>query len=132
MKLKTLTPNVLVTNVNETVNWYKKNLGFELIMSVPEKGEMDWAMVQRDDVALMFQTRKSVAADSSLFDEIPMGGSLSFFTKMTGLDELHKNILDKSSIIKEPYVTFYGMKEMMIKDCNGYFFTFAEEVEKEG
>ena len=137
MKLQTLTPNVMVTSVNETVDWYKKNLGFELIMSIPEpdsyrEGEMDWAMVQRDDVALMFQTRKSLTADSSLFDEIPMGGSLSFFTKMTGLDELHKNILDKSSIIKEPYVTFYGMKEMMVKDCNGYFFTFAEKVEKEG
>ena len=119
----------MVTSVNETVAWYKENLGFSLVMSIPEEGEMDWAMVQKDEVALMFQTRKSIVADSSFFDEIPMGGSMSFFTKMSGLEELYEKISDKSAIIKTPYKTFYGMKEMMIKDCNGYFFTFAEEVE---
>jgi uncharacterized glyoxalase superfamily protein PhnB len=130
MNLKTLTPNVLVTSVNETVNWYKENLAFQLIMSVPEEGKMDWAMVQRDEVALMFQTRESLTEDSGLFADIPIGGSMSFFTKMTGLDELHELIVDKSAIVKEPYITFYGMKEMMVKDCNGYYFTFAEESEK--
>jgi uncharacterized glyoxalase superfamily protein PhnB len=132
MKLQTLTPNVLVNSVNETVSWYKENLGFQLIMSIPEEGEMDWAMVQRDDVALMFQTRKSLAEDFALFADVPIGGSLSFFTKMTGLDELHKMITDKRAIVKEPYTTFYGMKELMVKDCNGYYLTFAEEIEKKG
>jgi len=100
-------------------------------MSVPEEGKMDWAMVKRDDVSLMFQTRESLAEDLALFADIPLGGSLSFFTQMDGLDELYKMIDDKAAIIKKPYKTFYGMKEMMVKDYNGYFLTFAEELEKE-
>ncbi len=130
MKLQTLTPNVLVKSVNETVSWYKENLGFQLIMSVPEEGEMDWAMMQKDEVALMFQTRKSLAEDFSLFADVPIGASMSFFTKMEGLDELHKMIVDRSAIVKPPYETFYGMREIMVKDCNGYYLTFAEEIEK--
>ena len=130
MKLQTLTPNMLVNSVNETVNWYKENLGFQLLMSIPEEGEMDWAMVQRDEVSLMFQTRKSLADELALFADIPIGGSLSFFTKLEGLGELHEMIVDKSAIIKKPYETFYGMKEFMVKDCNGYYLTFAEEIEK--
>ncbi|NIR52325.1 bleomycin resistance family protein, partial [candidate division KSB1 bacterium] len=38
MKFRSLTPNVMVEDVNETVEYYKDKLGFELIMSVPEEG----------------------------------------------------------------------------------------------
>jgi len=120
----------MVASVNETVNWYKENLGFQLVMSVPEEGEMDWAMVQREDVAMMFQNRKSVAEEFNPLADVELGGSMSFFTKMFGIDELYEKIVDRASIVKEPYITFYGTKELMIKDCNGYYFTFAEDMEK--
>ncbi len=54
MKRQTLTPNVFVASVNETISWHKENLSFNSGMSDPEEGEMECALVQRDDVVLMF------------------------------------------------------------------------------
>ena len=47
--------------------------------------------------------------------------------ELDDVDALYTNITDKKSIIKEPYITFYGMKEFMVRDINGYLFTFAQK-----
>lgn len=44
MTINSLTPNLMVRDVNATVDFYKQ-LGFEIIQSVPDKGVLDWAMV---------------------------------------------------------------------------------------
>ncbi len=128
MKLESLTPNLMVDDVNETIDWYAENLGFKRIMSVPEEGRFQWAMIGRDGVNLMLQTRESIAEEDAELGNMPIGGSLSFFVRMNGLEALYDNITHKQAVIKPPYKTFYGMMEMMVKDCNGYYLTFAEEV----
>ena len=35
MKLSKLTPNLAVTDIRQTVQFYCKNIGFELVMAVP-------------------------------------------------------------------------------------------------
>ncbi len=127
MKLNSLTPNVMVGDVNATIEWFKKNLGFELVMSVPEEGNYEWAMISRDGVSLMLQTRESIASEQPEFAGSAIGASMSFFVKVQGLDKIYQHIKDAEAIIKTPYKTFYGMTEFMLRDCNGYYFTFAEE-----
>jgi len=39
MNMKSVTPNLIVEDVNKTTEWYKETLGFEMIMSVPETGK---------------------------------------------------------------------------------------------
>jgi catechol 2,3-dioxygenase-like lactoylglutathione lyase family enzyme len=39
--LKKLTPNLMVEDVNRTVAFYQEVLGFELLTSVPEEGQLD-------------------------------------------------------------------------------------------
>ena len=36
MKAHTLTPNLAVADIRQTVQFYCENLGFELVMAVPE------------------------------------------------------------------------------------------------
>ncbi|MFP4470130.1 MAG: VOC family protein [Bacteroidales bacterium] len=127
MKLNSLTPNVMVHDVNQTIEWYRTNLGFELVMSVPEEGKSEWAMISRDAVNLMLQTRESIAAEQPEFTDMPIGASQSFFIKVTGLEEIFEKITDTRAVIKPLYKTFYGMNEFIIRDCNGYYLTFAEE-----
>ena len=127
MKLNSLTPNVMVGDVNATIEWFNRNLGFQLVMSVPEEGKYEWAMISRDGVNLMLQTRESIASEQPEFAGIAIGASMSFFVKVDGLQQIYEHIKDAEAIIKTPYKTFYGMKEFLIRDCNGYYFTFAEE-----
>lgn len=129
MKLLTLTPNIMVEDVNATAAYYNELFGFEVIMKIPEEGIYDWAMIQKDEVSLMLQSVKSLTEEYDLFMKKGIGGSLTFFITMNNIDELFEKVKDKVKIIKGLEVTFYGMKEFTIEDLNGYIVTFAERVE---
>ncbi|MDZ7837804.1 MAG: hypothetical protein U5N58_07520 [Actinomycetota bacterium] len=59
--LKKLTPNLIVDDVQETIDFYQNMLGcFELISRDPEKGDLGWALMRCEDVEIMFQSKKSL------------------------------------------------------------------------
>jgi uncharacterized glyoxalase superfamily protein PhnB len=126
--LESLTPNVIVSNVNKTVDYYSRFLGFTLIASVPETGVYNWAMVTRDGVNLMFQSLQSLHEDMPTLKIESKGSIGTFFIKLKGIEQLHTELKDQVEIASGMRVTFYGMKEFTIRDLNGYFLTFAEEI----
>ena len=94
-------------------------------MSVPEEGDLIWAMMSCENVTFMFQTF------DSLGDEIPDisrndGGSLLFYIQVKEIRKLYDRIKDKVKVIKGLETTFYGATEFSILDNNGYVLTFAE------
>ncbi|MEM7107422.1 MAG: VOC family protein [Bacteroidota bacterium] len=62
-RFNSLTPNLMVENVNETINYYHAVLGFEKISSVPEEGDLVWASMKKDEVEIMFQEEESLKED---------------------------------------------------------------------
>jgi uncharacterized glyoxalase superfamily protein PhnB len=126
--LKTLTPNLMVADVNETIAFYQNVLGFKLTQTVPDEGDFVWASVQNGDVELMFQTRESLSEEYPPLLDIPLGGSLSLFIRMDQIDELYTIVKGQVSIQKELHTTFYGMREFAIQDPNGYILVFAEAI----
>lgn len=129
ISLESLTPNIIVDDVNQAVDYYAEKLGFTLLASVPEKGTYNWAMVQRDGVSIMFQSLESIQEDMPSL-KIDSKGSLgTFFIRMKGIDELYNQVKGKVEIAHDMRTTFYGMKEFVIRDPNGYFLAFAEPVQ---
>jgi uncharacterized glyoxalase superfamily protein PhnB len=126
-KLESLSPNLISDNVNASVDFYTKHLGFSLAASVPESGEFGWAMVQRDGVTIMFQSLKSLKEDMPSLELDKKGSIGTFFIKMKGLEELYNSVKGKVEIALEWRETFYGMKEFGIKDPDGYYMVFAED-----
>lgn len=124
--LESISPNLVADNVNASVDFYTKNLGFTLIASVPETGEFGWAMVQRDNVSIMFQSLKSINEDVPELN-IKKGGSGTFFIKMKGVDEMYKSVKGKVEIPMDMRTTFYGTKEFIVQDPDGYYMMFAED-----
>jgi len=123
--MESLAPNIFVNDMNATIAFYK-NLGFEKIMSVPETGNCDWAMLTNGGVTMMFQTY------ASLGSEIPQihrkdGGSLLFYIRLKGVRAFHDKIKSKAKVIVELNKTFYGATEFSVVDNNGYVLTFAED-----
>lgn len=124
--LESISPNLIADNVNASVDFYTKYLGFKLVASVPETGEFGWAMVQRDSVIVMFQTLKSIEEDVK---DLPIkkGGSGTFFIKMKGVDELYESVKGKVKIPMDMRTTFYGTREFIVEDPDGYYMMFAED-----
>jgi len=122
--MNALSPNIFVRDIQKTIDFYKQ-LGFKISMSVPEEGDLVWAMMSCENVTFMFQTF------DSLGDEIPDisrndGGSLLFYIQVKEIRKLHDQMKDKVKVIKGLETTFYGATEFSILDNNGYVLTFAE------
>ncbi|HRP61575.1 MAG: VOC family protein [Flavobacteriales bacterium] len=126
--LNSLTPNLMVNDVEETIEYYTDILGFTLLKTVPEKGNPDWAMVKRNDVILMFQSAKSLKDELPKLKSQKPGGGLTFYIKVDRITELHEELVDNEvEIIADLESTFYDTIEFSIIDNNGYVLTFSEE-----
>jgi len=128
--IKSMTPNLMVQDVNKSIDFYRGVLGFELIATVPDSGQFDWAWMKHGTVELMFQTMPSLIQDLPEFKGIPIGATQTLYTKVTDAKKLHGQIKDKANVVLGLKTTFYGMEEFSIKDPDGYLITFASEVEK--
>lgn len=131
MNLQTLTPNLMVQNVNDTINYYQDNLGFTVLETVPQEGPLDWAMVKRNDIVIMFQSKRSLSEELPRFQKQNPGGGFTLFIKMEGIHELFYELSETAEIISEIEDTFYGTTEFSITDPNGYVLTFSEKNDKE-
>lgn len=123
--MNSITPNIFVTDIQQTIEFYKK-LGFSIGMTVPEEGEIVWAMMTCEKITFMFQTFESLG------DELPIisrqnGGSLLLYIQTTEIRKFFEKIKDKVKVIKGLEKTFYGATEFSIEDNNGYLLTFAED-----
>lgn len=128
MTLNSLTPNLMVNDVEQTIEYYTDILGFTVLMTVPETGKLDWAMVKRNDVVIMFQTKKSLSSELPRLAGEKPGGGLTFYIKVDRITELHEELFNNEvEIISELESTFYNTIEFSVVDLNGYVLTFSEE-----
>jgi uncharacterized glyoxalase superfamily protein PhnB len=124
--MESLSPNIFVENINETIDFYK-SIGFKLAMTVPETGnDFIWAMMVNGEVTFMFQTF------ASLGEQLPdisrkSGGSMLFYINLKKIREFYELIKDKVKVLKGLETTFYGATEFSILDNNNYVLTFAED-----
>ena len=132
MNFKALTPNLIVEDVNMTAKYYQSTLGFEIIMTVPESGVFDFAMLKLDNVTIMFQSMKGFIEALPDYKDQKAGGALFLYFEVENLDKVYDKVKTANAkIVVDINTTFYGMREFTIKDCDGYLLIFAEEQEKE-
>ena len=138
MELKKLTTNLMVEDINRTIEFYKETLGFEFVMAVPKDSQevlmeipkdksLIYAMMKRGSIEMMFQVKDSLSKDIPVFKDMAIGGSLTFYFEVENINDLYSELKEKVTIVKELHTTFYGMQEFYVKDCNGYILGFAEK-----
>lgn len=125
-KLKTISSNLMVADVNETLEYYEA-LGFTTKMKSPTTGIIHWALIERNGVRLMFQSA------SSLKDEFPelknqqTGGSLTLWIQIDRITEYYSGLPEIVKVIKPIGVTSYnGATEFVIQDLNGFILHFSD------
>ncbi|RKR07870.1 putative glyoxalase superfamily protein PhnB [Maribacter vaceletii] len=128
-KLESLTPNIMVKDVNATLDYYTNNLGFKLIDTNPESGKYEWGYVMLDNVGMMFQEEKSLKTEYKEIEPLKVGGALTFYIRIKDINSYYNQIIKKTNIIKPINKTFYGTNEFAIMDKNGFILTFSETIE---
>ena len=114
-----VTPMIHVPDVSATVEWYK-NIGFTVSATYGnERGGLSFAVLSFGSSMVYFN----------------QGGNLSnqrrrevdLYTYTTGVDDLYSSLQERVEVIEGLHDTFYGMREFIIKDLNGFWITFAQD-----
>ena len=116
----------MVEDVARTLVFYRETLGFEVLTTLPEQEPFAFAIVKRDGVELMFQSRASLSDNVPALSGAPIGASQTFYIEVTGIKDLYERLRDRVEIVVDFHDTFYGTQEFYFRDINGYILSFSE------
>jgi uncharacterized glyoxalase superfamily protein PhnB len=131
MKFQKLTPNLVVCDVAASMDFYCSVLGFQPAIKVPDQAPYIFGSVTKDAVEIFFNDQKAVAADYPPLGAKPIGGALTLFVEVEGIDEvLAKVEKSKAKVVMPLKQQFYGMREFAFEDPEGWIVTIAERVKE--
>jgi lactoylglutathione lyase len=122
-----VTPNLLVQDVERSTAFYRDVLGFSIKQTVPETAPFVFVWLERDGVPVFLNDPKAASKDYDLSGR-PFGGSATLFFVVTAVDELHASVSKHVRPVMELKTQFYGMREFAVEDPDGHVLTFAERV----
>ena len=118
---QSVAPHFTVSDVVAASKYYSEVLGFRSlgffgtppVFATVERGGVELHFNQSDAVEQK-RPRARVAYDA--------------YIRVTGLDQLHKEIAARGATILEgPVTRVYGMREVVIEDCHGLRIAFGED-----
>ena len=126
--VKSLTPVLIVDAVEPCAAFWIEKLGFSKPSEVPgDDGKLVFAILQKDGVEIMYQTKASVIADSPDQADDLGGHSTALFITVPSigdLDEIERAV-HGVPMVKERHKTFYGSTEFYIREPGGNVVGFA-------
>lgn len=126
--IKSITANMMVTNVKESVSFYCDTLGFSLINSVAShEGYLNFAILSKDEQLIMLQQKDNFIAEYPILNTEKVSPSISLYIVVDNFDDMYNLVKDKALVLIDIHTTFYGSKEFAIADNNGYVITIVEE-----
>jgi uncharacterized glyoxalase superfamily protein PhnB len=132
--------NMMVDDIHKTIAFYRSTLGFEHVMSVPKDAEealfhydpersLVYAVIKCGNIEMMLQERGSLMENVPAFESNAVtGGTLTFYFKTDDVDTLAAKVKGVCEIVRDLHDTFYGMREIYVRDPNGYVLGFAQSI----
>ena len=128
-ELKKLTPNLIVSDVRRSLEFYRDVLGFTVAVTVPEAEPFVFAIVQSGPVEIFLNAPEPAIAEYPAFKGKPIGGTLTLFVEVANIAFAHATLQDKVRIVMPLEHKWYGSTEFAFEDPDGYLITFAERDE---
>jgi glyoxylase I family protein len=125
--IRGMAPLIYVFDMPKSLAFYRDVLGFKLVTtSAPEGSHFDWCMLEYHGGQFMLNT----AYDRSRRPPNPDAARTAahrdtcFYFACPDPDAAYEHVRAKNIAAKPPEVSFYGMKQLYIKDPDGYELCF--------
>jgi uncharacterized glyoxalase superfamily protein PhnB len=117
---QTVVPMIHVPDVAAAVAWYL-SVGFKMVRQNEDHGEINWAKLSFGNGELM------LTAGGKPSDNPRREVDLYIITE--NVDEVYQRHQDRVQVVEPPHDTFYGMREFIMRDLNGFWVTFGQPLD---
>lgn len=122
--MKKLTPVLCVDEIEPSLPFWVDALGFAKTVDVPEGDRLAFAILQKDGIEVMLQTRDSIRNDVPELADHPAAGS-ALFIEVVDLEAVARAVVDFELLVPRRK-TFYGSEEIIVREPGGNVVTFAQ------
>jgi uncharacterized glyoxalase superfamily protein PhnB len=112
-----VTPMIHVPDIDATIRWYEC-IGFTALEVGKDDGDTVWAMLGFGAGRVMLNVGGQPSAARRR--------EVDLYVDTNGIDALYEALKDRVDVVETPHDTFYGMRELVIRDLNGFWVTFGE------
>lgn len=127
--IRKLTPNLVVSNVEESMAFYRDVLGFTIVTTVPDAPPYAFAIAMAGDVQVFFNSVESATDEYPAFRHQPIGGTLTLFFEVTDIERLYAALAPRVRVVMPLEKKWYGMTEFAFIDPDGWMITYAQRTE---
>lgn len=124
--LNKLSPVLVLDAIEPALPFFRDRLGFQVLASVPlaeGKPELGFAILQRDAVEIMLQTRASVRGDVPALADEPNRATL--FVEVADVAAIERAVRGCEIVVPRRR-TFYGADEVGVRGPGGHVLVFAQ------
>jgi catechol 2,3-dioxygenase-like lactoylglutathione lyase family enzyme len=116
---KKVVPMIHVPDVRATVDWYE-SIGFNVVATYGNESDgLSFAIVSFGDGEVMFNQDGETSAKHRR--------EVDLYVYTDNVDKLYERLKERVDVVEGPHNTFYGMREVIIRDLNRFWITFGQE-----
>ena len=120
---KKVVPMFHVPDVRRTVDWYR-DIGFDVTVTYDDhSGGLSFAMVSFGAGEVMFSSGGRLSSHPRR--------EVDLYAYTADVDNLYDQIKGRVEIVEGPHNMFYGMREIIVRDLNGFWITFGQQIPPE-
>ena len=137
LDVRGLTPLLQVYDMPTSVRFYRDVLGFEVVTTSPLLGEdrFHWALLRLGNAELMLNTAYEFDTDRPAEPDRARKaahGDTGLFFGCPDVDAVYEELRRKAVTLKKPVITGYGMKQLYLRDPDGFGLCFQWPAEPSG
>jgi uncharacterized glyoxalase superfamily protein PhnB len=123
-----------VFDMPASLAFYRDVLGFQAASAVPDDDRCDWAMLTLHGSELMLNTAYEADERPSAPDpaRIAAHKDVSLFFDCEDVDAVYAYLRERHVVANAPTIADYGMKQLYLKDPDGYEICFQHPVREPG
>ncbi len=119
-------PLLEVFDMKASLRFYRDLLGFEVVESAPPGDRCDWALLRLDEAELMLNTAYEADERPAAPDLARAAGhaDTTLFFSCPDVDAAFALLRERGVAVEPPVVQGYGMKQLTLRDPDGYGLCF--------
>ena len=124
-RMTAVVPYFLVDDVFATAEFYRDTLGFTFDEFFGEPPS--FTIVKRDEVRIMFRQMRPARIPIARPNRAVMDETFDAYVYVSDVDRLASELRAKQAdIVEGPVTRIYNMRELLVRDCNGYVIAFGQ------